>query len=67
MSKHTVYILTGNTYPLRDEIKSIPHAKWDAGRKAWVIAPGTMAERSKQSAAVHALRKRGVAVEEEMK
>lgn len=64
MSKHTVTLLTGATYAVRHEIAQIPGARWDAGRKAWVIEPGTMAERSRQSSAIHALKKRGVNVTE---
>ncbi len=31
------YIITGNTYPLKDEIKSSFTAKWDKLRKGWLV------------------------------
>ena len=65
MSKHAVIVLTGNTYALRDEIRTIPGARWDAGRKAWIIEPGNMSERAIQSSKVYALKKRGVTVTEQ--
>lgn len=64
MSKNSITILTGNTYPVRSEIAAIPGAHWDAQRKAWVITPGTMAERARQSSAIYALKKKGVVAKE---
>ncbi len=37
-------IWTGNTYPIRDAIKSLG-GKWDATKKAWVVPALTMKER----------------------
>lgn len=39
-------IWTGNTYPIRDAIKSLG-GRWDAARKAWVVPALSMSERSK--------------------
>ena len=38
-------IWTGNTYPIRDAIRSLG-GRWDARRKAWIVPPLTMRERS---------------------
>ena len=57
------YVLTGNTYALRSEIKSLG-GKWDERRKVWIVPAGqTMAERARQGTAVHELRRRGVSVD----
>jgi hypothetical protein len=46
MSIHkSTTIWTGNTYPIRDAIKSLG-GKWDADRKCWVVPPLSMRERS---------------------
>lgn len=63
MAKNSTYVLTGNTYAHRDEIKAIG-GKWDGERKAWVVEAGNMRERAAQSAALYALQKQGVKVEE---
>jgi len=33
----TVVAITGNTYPVKDRIKALG-GRWDAGRKAWMVA-----------------------------
>jgi len=38
-------IWTGDTYPHRDLIRSLG-GRWDAARKAWIVPPMTMRERS---------------------
>lgn len=38
-------IWTGNTYPIREAIKSLG-GKWNADRKAWIVPPLSMKERS---------------------
>ena len=38
-------IWTGNTYPIRNAIKSLG-GKWDAARKAWIVPALSMRERS---------------------
>jgi hypothetical protein len=38
-------VWTGNTYPIRDAIKALG-GKWDAARKAWIVPPLSMRERS---------------------
>ena len=43
LKKATVW--TGNTYPIRDAIKSLG-GRWDAASKSWIVPPLTMAERS---------------------
>ncbi len=42
--KHTT-IWTGNTYEHRDYIRSIG-GRWDAARKAWIVPPQNMRQRS---------------------
>ena len=37
-------IWTGNTYPIRDAIKSLG-GKWDANRKAWIVPALSMRQR----------------------
>lgn len=59
MGKNETYLLTGETYPHRDKIKSIG-GRWDAGRKGWVVAAGNMRERAAQSSALHELKRQGV-------
>jgi len=61
MSKNDTYLLTGNTYPHRDKIKSIG-GKWDADKKGWVVAAGNMRQRATQSAVIHSLKSQGVTV-----
>ncbi len=36
---------TGNTYPIRDAIRSLG-GRWDADRKAWIVPPLSMRDRS---------------------
>ena len=55
-------ILTGNTFPFRDEIRAIG-GRWDKDRKAWVVEPGTMRQRAEQSNTIHRLEQKGVKVE----
>lgn len=62
MARNTTYILAGNTYPHRAAIKDIG-GQWDATRKAWVVTPGTMAERARQSSVINGLRRHGVTIE----
>lgn len=38
-------VWSGNTYPIRDAIKSLG-GKWDAQRKVWIVPPLTMRQRS---------------------
>ena len=36
---------SGNTYPIRDAIKSLG-GKWDATRKVWIVPPLSMRQRA---------------------
>jgi hypothetical protein len=38
-------VWTGNTYPIREAIKSLG-GKWDANRKAWIVPALSMRERA---------------------
>lgn len=63
MARNSTYILTGNTFAHRHEIARIG-GKWDADKKAWIVESGNMRERQEQSSVIHALRSKGVRVEE---
>jgi len=62
MAAGETWILSGDTYPHRDEIKAIG-GTWDKARKAWIVRAGTMRQRAGQSATIHRLRQAGVKVE----
>ena len=53
-------IWTGNTYPIREAIKSLG-GKWDANRKGWIVPALTMRERSEVYSRCNGLK--GVTVE----
>ena len=38
-------IWTGNTYPIRDAIRNLG-GRWDARRKAWIVPPLSMRQRT---------------------
>jgi hypothetical protein len=38
-------VWSGNTYPIRDAIKSLG-GKWDANRKVWIVPALSMRQRS---------------------
>src|SRR3990167_1264964 len=36
--KTKMVLITGNTYPVKDQLKSLG-ARWDAGKKGWLVSP----------------------------
>ena len=59
--KSESWTLSGNTYPVRDEIKRMG-GQWDAATKTWTVPYGTMSEKASRSQTIYRLRKQGVSV-----